>query len=86
MGESGRRVINPPAATAASLGLLACHACGLLSRAAPHGEGARCPSCQRERNCTETSSSTSAIIFSSGTMMLAKKMMSARYHAPDFQK
>ena len=37
--------MSPPATTAASLGLLACHACGLLSRAAPHGEGACCPRC-----------------------------------------
>ena len=34
-----------PAATAASLGLLVCHACGLLSRAASHGEGTCCPRC-----------------------------------------
>jgi paraquat-inducible protein A len=33
------------AATAASLGLLSCHACGLLSRPAPHSHEARCPRC-----------------------------------------
>ena len=32
-------------ATAASLGLLVCHACGLLSRAAPHAHDACCPRC-----------------------------------------
>ncbi len=32
-------------ATAASLGLLVCHACGLLSRAAPHAHDAYCPRC-----------------------------------------
>jgi paraquat-inducible protein A len=31
--------------TAASLGLLGCHACGLLSRAGPHAHDARCPRC-----------------------------------------
>ena len=33
------------AATAASLGLLSCHACGLLSRPAPHSHEACCPRC-----------------------------------------
>jgi paraquat-inducible protein A len=32
-------------ATAASLGLLVCHACGLLSRAGPHAHNAHCPRC-----------------------------------------
>jgi paraquat-inducible protein A len=31
--------------TAASLGLLGCHACGLLSRPAPHSHEASCPRC-----------------------------------------
>jgi len=31
--------------TAASLGLLVCHACGLLSRAGPHAHDACCPRC-----------------------------------------
>ena len=37
--------MSRPAATAASFGLLACHACGLLSRAAPRVEHASCPRC-----------------------------------------
>lgn len=32
-------------ATAASTGLLACHFCGLLSRAAPHAHDVNCPRC-----------------------------------------
>ena len=32
-------------ATAASLGLLVCHSCGLLSRAGPHVHEASCPRC-----------------------------------------
>jgi paraquat-inducible protein A len=32
-------------ATAASLGLVVCHACGLLSRAGPHAHDACCPRC-----------------------------------------
>ena len=32
-------------ATAASRGLLTCHACGLLARAAPHGHDICCPRC-----------------------------------------
>ena len=31
--------------TAASQGMLVCHACGLLSRAAPHGHEISCPRC-----------------------------------------
>jgi paraquat-inducible protein A len=31
--------------TAASRGMLVCHACGLLSRAAPHGHEISCPRC-----------------------------------------
>ena len=31
--------------TAASHGMLVCHACGLLSRAAPHGHDISCPRC-----------------------------------------
>jgi len=37
--------MNPVQATAASLGLLVCHACGLLSRPAPDSHDARCPRC-----------------------------------------
>ena len=37
--------MSRPAATAASLGLLVCHACGLLSRPAAHAEHACCPRC-----------------------------------------
>ena len=37
--------MNPAPATAASLGLLVCHACGLLSRPAPNSHDARCPRC-----------------------------------------
>ena len=37
--------MSRPAATAASLGLLACHACGLLSRAARGAHDLRCPRC-----------------------------------------
>ena len=33
------------ARTAASQGMLVCHACGLLSRAAPHGHEISCPRC-----------------------------------------
>lgn len=37
--------MTPAATTAASLGLLCCHACGLLSRPAPHSHEACCPRC-----------------------------------------
>ncbi len=37
--------MNPAPVTAASLGLLVCHACGLLSRPAPRSHEARCPRC-----------------------------------------
>ena len=37
--------MSRPAATAASLGLLTCHTCGLLSRPAAHAEHACCPRC-----------------------------------------
>ena len=37
--------MNRPAVTAASLGLLVCHACGLLSRPAARAEHACCPRC-----------------------------------------
>ena len=37
--------MKPVPATAASLGLLVCHACGLLSRPAPHSHEACCPRC-----------------------------------------
>ena len=40
--------MSRPVATAASLGLLTCHACGLLSRPAAHAEHPCCPRCDAD--------------------------------------
>jgi len=40
--------MSRPAATAASLGLLVCHACGFLSHPAAHDEHASCPRCSAD--------------------------------------
>src|SRR5258706_348240 len=45
VGQNECGTMNPAPVTAASLGLLVCHACGLLSRPAPRSHEACCPRC-----------------------------------------
>jgi paraquat-inducible protein A len=45
VGEKKRHSMSRTPATAASMGLVVCHACGLLSRAGPHAHDMSCPRC-----------------------------------------
>jgi paraquat-inducible protein A len=52
--------MNPSPSTAASLGLLCCHACRLLSRPAPHSHEASCPRCGAPLHLRKPASTTRA--------------------------